>query len=392
VAATRLTIHVSDDELRDLQSRLRATRWPDEIPGAGWDYGTSLPYLQELCRYWSEEFDWRAAEDRLNGWDHFVTEIDGERMHYLHAVSPHSQAIPLVICHGWPGSIVEFGKVIGPLVDPPAYGGDAADAFHVVCPSMPGYAWSGPTRSRGWHIERVARAIATLMAQLGYDTYGAQGGDWGSLAVARLGLLDAAHLYGIHLNAVPLARTADPAEIAALSEDERAALAYAAWVDRHEMGYGAIQTTKPQSLAYGLSDSPAGLAGWIVEKFRTWSDCHGDIESVFTKDELLTNISAYWFTGTAGSAARLYYETRQAHMFGGLGARVETPTGIAIFPGELFRPPRVWAERAYNVARWTVLPRGGHFAAFEQPELFVADVRAFFRDLRPRRQSANQKR
>ena len=377
----RLVIDVPEEQLADLRSRLRATRWPEAVPGSGWDYGTDLAYLQDLCRSWAEEFDWRAAEARLNAWDHFRTVVDGEHLHYVHVPSPHPGALPLLLTHGWPGSVVEFLGVLGPLTDPPAYGGNAADAFSVVAPSIPGYGWSGPTRQRGWDIRRVARALAALMAELGYERYGAQGGDWGGIATAHLGVLDAEHLVGLHLNMAnaPRPRGFDDAS---LSNDEQCDLAEMREFRQRETGYQAIQGTKPQTLAYALNDSPAGLAGWIVEKFRAWSDCGGDVESAIPRDDLLTNLTVYWVTGTAGSSARLYYETFSGGEPVLPTERVGTPTAVARFPREIYRPPRRWVEEAFDLRRWTVMPRGGHFAALEQPELLVDDVRAFFRDLR----------
>ena len=374
-------VAVEQPVLDDLSARLRATRWPDSVPGSGWDYGTDRDYLQDLCRYWADGFDWRRAEARLNAHPHFLTEVDGERLHYLHARSPHSGAVPLLLTHGWPGSVVEFLSVIGPLVDPPAYGGDPADAFSVVCPSIPGYAWSGPTRQRGWDIRRVAAALATLMAELGYERYGAQGGDWGAIATAHLGVLDAEHLLGLHLNMANAPRPSG-SDDELLTDEERADLAEMRAFRKDETGYQAIQGSKPQSLAYGLNDSPAGLAGWIVEKFRTWSDCGGDLDAAFDRDDLLANLTTYWVTGTAGSAARLYYETFRSGQPVMPSSRVEVPTAVARFPREIYRPPRAWVEAAFDLRRWTVMPRGGHFAALEQPELLVEDVRAFFRDLR----------
>lgn len=377
----RFSIAVDQSDLDDLQARLRATRWPETIAGAGWDYGTDLGYLQTLCRSWAEDFDWRRAEARLNAFAHYRTTIDGERLHYLHAPSPHPAAMPLLLTHGWPGSIVEFQHVITALVDPPADGGDAVDAFSVVCPSLPGYAWSGPTRQRGWDIRRVARALATLMAELGYERYGAHGGDWGGIATAHLGVLDADHLIGIHLN-MANARRPPGSTDDDLTAEELADLADMRAFRADETGYQEIQGSKPQSLAYALNDSPAGLAGWIVEKFRSWSDCGGGVESVFTRDDLLANITTYWVTGTAGSAARLYYETMRSGLPVMPTGRVTVPTAVARFPREIYRPPRAWVEHAFDLRRWTVLPRGGHFAALEQPQLLIDDIRAFFRDLR----------
>lgn len=374
-------VAVPQADLDDLTSRLRATRWPDALPGSGWDYGTDLAYLQDLCRYWADGFDWRSAEARLNAFPNWVTEIDGERLHYLHVPSPHAHAVPLLLTHGWPGSVVEFQHVIGPLVDPPAFGGDAVDAFSVVCPSLPGYTWSGPTRQRGWDIRRVSAALAALMAELGYRRYGAQGGDWGAIATAHLGVLDVEHLLGIHLTMANAPRPAG-ADDDALTDQERADLAEMRAFRTSGTGYQAIQGTRPQSLAYALTDSPAGLAGWMVEKFRAWSDCSGDLDAVFDRDDLLANLTSYWVTRTAGSAARLYYESFQSGQPVMPTRRVEVPTAVARFPREIYRPPRAWVEAAFDLHRWTVMPRGGHFAALEQPGLLVDDVRAFFRALR----------
>ncbi len=380
------SIAVPDPVLLDLRARLRSTRWPNQLEGAGWDYGTELGYLQELCGYWHDSFDWRAQEARLNRWEQFTEEIDGENIHFLHARSREEGALPLVITHGWPGSIVEFTKVIEPLRDPAAHGGRPGDAFHVVCPSLPGYAFSGPTRSRGWSPSRVARAWASLMGRLGYPRYGAQGGDWGSVVTTQLARLDPEHVCGIHLNMV-IAGQPEGFDLARLTPAEQRALADAAAFGRDGSGYMQIQSTRPQTLGYALDDSPAGLAGWIVEKFRAWSDCadasgERDVERAFTRDELLTNVTIYWVTRTASSSVRLYCEARRSEELAAPPRRTLVPTGCAIFPGEILRPPRAWAEAAYDVRRWTELPRGGHFAAMEEPELFVEDVRAFFRELR----------
>ena len=373
-------VDVDQRVLDDLSARLRATRWPDALPGSGWEYGTERGYLQELCGHWADGFDWRAAERRLNAFPQYLTQVDGERLHYLHVPSPHPGALPLLLTHGWPGSVVEFLAVLPALVDPVAHGGDAGDAFTVVCPSLPGYGWSGPTRQRGWDVRRTARALARLMAALGHERYGAQGGDWGAIASSHLGVLDAEHLVGLHLN-MANAQRPDGFDDATLSDAERRDVEDMRAFRAAETGYQAIQGTKPQSLAYALNDSPAGLAGWLVEKFRTWSDCDGDIESAIHRDDVLADLTTYWVTGTAGSAARLYWET--AHSGPTMPAqRVEVPTGVARFPREIYRPPRAWVEAAYDLRSWTEHPRGGHFAALEQPEALVADVRAFFRPLR----------
>ncbi|MEE8580759.1 MAG: epoxide hydrolase family protein [Myxococcota bacterium] len=374
-------IQIDDEALEDLRRRLAATRFPDQIEGTGWTYGIELSYLKELVAYWRDKFDWRAQEARLNRFEHFHTEIDGQNIHFIHARSRHERAIPIIISHGWPGSVVEFLDVIEPLRDPGAHGGKAEDAFHVICPSLPGYGFSGPTVATGWDTQRIAEAFAALMARLGYARYGAQGGDWGALVTIQLGLLDREHVCGIHLN-MPLASPPEGMDPEALSDQEKADLAAMAEFDRDETGYQKIQGSKPQSLGVGLNDSPAGLAAWIVEKFRTWSDCDGDVERCFSKDDLLTNITLYWLTQTITSSTRLYYEVFKGGRMGFLGQKVEVPTGVARFPKELFRPPRAWVENHYNLTHWTTMPRGGHFAAMEQPELFVEDVRKFFRSLR----------
>jgi microsomal epoxide hydrolase len=377
---TPFTVAVPEATLTDLQERLARTRLPEQIPGAGWYYGSELGYVRDLVAYWRDAYDWRAQEARINAFDQFLTTIDGQRVHFVHQRSPEPDALPLLITHGWPGSVVEFLDVIGPLTDPRAHGGDPADAFHVVAPSIPGYAFSGPTTERGWSPRRVAGAWATLMAGLGYDRYGAQGGDWGSIITTQLALVDPAHLAGIHLNMVVAGGPpgGDPGE---LTEAEQQGLADMARYFETDSGYMQIQATKPQTLGYGLEDSPAGLAAWIVEKFRSWSDCGGDVESVFTRDQLLTNIMCYWCTGTAHSSARLYYENRVGDGWVA-GQRVEVPTGAAIYPREIIRPPRRWAEASYNITHWREQPRGGHFAAMEQPGLYVEDVRDFFRTVR----------
>lgn len=376
------SIAISDSVLSDLRERLARTRWPDDAPGSAWQYGTDLAYLRELCGYWHDHYDWRVHEARLNAFAQFTTdiEVDGvsQNLHFLHVRSPHPNALPLIITHGWPGSVYEFHKIIGPLVDP----ADPADAFHVVCPSMPGYGFSGPTTATGWDCSRIARANAVLMARLGYDRYGAQGGDWGAIVTTWTGAQDPDHCAGVHVNMVVGGPPDSAHPMAGVTAQEAPdVVAMAAFRD-HETGYQGIQGTKPQTLAYGLTDSPAGLAGWIVEKFRTWSDCDGDIESRFTKDQLLTNIMIYWVTGTINSSTRLYYETigpgRRKEM-----PKVNVPAGCALFPKELYRSPRVWAENTYtNITRWSRFESGGHFAALEEPEVLVDDVRAFFATVR----------
>jgi microsomal epoxide hydrolase len=372
-------VEVEEKVLEDLRQRLAATRFPDQIEGTTWELGTDLAHLKELVAFWRDRFDWRAAEARLNAFPQFRTHIDGQWIHFHHVRSRHEGALPLLLLHGWPGSVVEFLDVIGPLTDPEAYGGRAADAFHVVCPSLPGYGFSEPTRTRQWDVQRMADAFAALMARLGYARYGAQGGDWGSLITTQIGLRDAAHLAGVHVN-MPLA--VPQPDRAELTPGEQADLGAMALFEAQETGYQRIQGTKPQSLGVALNDSPAGLAAWIVEKFRNWSDCGGDVERSFTRDQLLANVTVYWVTQTITSSMRLYYETFQGGRFGFTTGKVEVPTGVARFPKEILRFPRRWVERHYHVTRWTEMPRGGHFAAMEEPELFVEDVRAFFSTVR----------
>lgn len=374
------TIRVEDSALEDLKSRLQRTRLPGQIPGSGWDYGSDTAYVAELLKYWRTEYDWRKHEKLLNELPHFKAAIDDIDMHFVHVRSSASNAMPLVITHGWPGSFYEFMEVIGPLTDPVAHGGNAEDAFHLVLPSMPGYGFSGPSLERGMSVDQVAAVVAKLMARLGYERYAAQGGDWGSGVASWLARDQPNRLVGIHLNMVgggPPRGMENPEEGVPEWELQRYKERAEWW--QGENAYGNIQGSKPLTLAYALNDSPAGLAAWIVEKFRTWSDCGGDIESRFTKDQLLTNIMLYWLTESMPSAVRLYYESRRS---GRGNPRTEVPTGIAVFPGEIFFSPRKWVETRYNVKQWTEMPRGGHFAAMEEPELFVEDVRKFFRGLR----------
>jgi epoxide hydrolase len=359
----RFEIRVDDAVLDDLRDRLTRTRIPDQISGTRWEYGFPLDYLRELVDYWRDDYDWRAQEARLNTFEHFRTTIDGQSIHFVQARSPRADAMPLLLTHGWPGSIVEFQAVIPMLTEL---------GFDVVAPSLPGYGFSEPTRTTGWDARRIALAFAELMARLGYERYGAQGGDWGAQIATRIGALDAEHCAAIHVNMPIGSRPKEPVE---LSTDDEAGLAALATFQREESAYAMEQSTKPQTLGVGLNDSPAGLLAWIVEKFRTWSDCEGDPETVFTRDQLLTNVMTYWVTGTITSSARLYWE----HQHGGDRPEyVAVPTGVARYPKEILRYPRPWVERRYNVTYWNELPRGGHFAAMEQPELFAADVAAFF--------------
>lgn len=379
----RYTIDVAGSVLEDLRQRLARTRFPDQPGPADWSSGTDLGYLRELVAYWRDRYDWRLHERGLNRFEHWQCDLRGLRLHFIHQRSPEPDALPLLLTHGWPGSVYEFHKVLGPLTDPVAHGGRREDAFHVVCPSLPGYGWSEAPTQPGFDIRAVAEVEAELMARLGYSRYAAQGGDWGALATTWLGRIDAAHLAGIHLSMVvagPPAGVADP--MAGVTAEEQAWLGEMAGFQRTGTGYQQIQGTKPQTLGYALHDSPAGLAAWIVEKFHGWSDCGGRIATRFTMDELLTNVMIYWVTGSITSSMRLYRETLRAGHFRPGPGRIEVPTAGAIFPRELYKAPRRWAEAAFDLRRWTVFPTGGHFAALEEPALLVADLREFCRDLR----------
>jgi pimeloyl-ACP methyl ester carboxylesterase len=381
MSAQPFTIRVDDDVLSDLQQRLQRTRWPDEIAGAGWDYGTNLDYLRQLVAYWRDVYDWRAQERMLNHFPQFYATIDGFGLHFLHIKGKGPRPIPLIISHGWPGSFFEMYKIIGPLTDPVGHGGSEQDVFDVVVPSLPGYGFSERPHERGMDIARIAELFMHLMRdELGYPRFGAQGGDWGSSITSRLGYAYPQHLIGIHLNMVPTRAKVPPDNSLGESPEIQQWRAQRQHYLQEEGAYNRIQSTRPQTLAYGLNDSPAGLAGWIVEKFCAWSDCQGDVERAFSKDELLTNIMIYWVTQTINSSTRLYYEA--AHTQGVPFGHVDVPTGVAAFPGEIIMPVRGLAEHAYNIQRWSVMQAGGHFAALEQPEALVQDIRAFFNPLR----------
>jgi len=370
-------IETSDAELDDLRRRLRATRWPDAETVDDWSQGIPLAYVQEVCGYWADGYDWRKRETALNTWPQWKTEVDGCGIHFVHARSPHEDALPLVVTHGWPGSIVEFQKVIGPLTDPTAHGGDAADAFHVVCPSLPGYGFSDRPRETGWGVERIARAWSALMVRLGYPRYVAQGGDWGAMVTTCIAQQDAEHCAGVHLN-MPIAPP-DPETLNDLTSAEQSALAGIQHYQDRDSGYSKQQSTRPQTLGYGLVDSPAGQAAWILEKFWSWTDCDGHPENVLTRDELLDNVMLYWLPATGASSARLYWESFAKPPFD----PVVVPVGCSIFPKEIFRTSRRWAEKRFGeLLHWNELDKGGHFAAFEQPATFVDEVRACFRGLR----------
>ncbi|MGW1988965.1 epoxide hydrolase family protein [Embleya sp. NPDC001921] len=374
---TPFRIEIPEADLTDLRERLARTRWPEAEPVADWSQGVPLAYTRELAEHWRTTYDWRKTEARLNGHAHLKAELDGLGIHFLHAPSPHPDALPLILTHGWPGSIIEFLDVIGPLTDPTAHGGDAADAFHVVLPSLPGYGFSDRPAETGWGIDRIARAWARLMADLGYRRYGAQGGDWGSMVTASIGRQDPEHVLGIHLN-MPVAMP-DAEAMRDPTPQERQALADLGSHSEWGAGYSKIQSTRPQTLGYGLADSPVGQLAWIVEKFQEWTDCGGHPENALSREHMLDNVTLYWLTDTAASSARLYWESYRNPDLSEVGV----PTGCSIFPHEIIRSSRRWAANRFTDLRyWNELDRGGHFAAFEQPETFVEEVRRFFRLVR----------
>ena len=378
---TPFQIAFPDEIFVDLKDRLTRTRWPDQAPGEEWQYGASLAYLKELTTYWRDGFDWRKQEARLNRFKQFRVPLAGIDLHFIHEHGVGPKPMPLLLSHGWPGSIVEFHKLIPMLTNPAAYGGDPNDAFTVVAPSLPGYTLSfKPNQPRFGAIE-MAAAFATLMKDvLGYDRYVAQGGDWGAFVTSRLAFDHPEQLHGIHLNLLGVRRDLTLADTG--TDEEKQFLKELQHFLKEETGYQAIMGTKPQTLAYALTDSPVGLASWIVEKFRTWSDCDGNIENVITRDEMLTNITLYWATGAINSASWPYYARAHGPWPIPDGKRVEVPTAYAAFPKEILRPPRSIAERFYNIQRWTTMQKGGHFAALEQPQLLAEDIRAFFRRFR----------
>ena len=370
-------IEVPDFVLRDLRERLAKTRWPDPLPGEAWERGASLAYVRELCTYWHDEYDWRAQETALNAYPQFLSTIDDVDIHFWHVRGKGPAPMPLMLVHGWPGSIFEFHHLIAPLTDPAAHGGDATDAFDVVIPALPGFGFSSKPKEPGWGPVRIARAFDRLMTQeLKYERYGTQGGDWGGIVTSLMAAENPERVIGAHLNFIGTRPTPEQAQ----SPEAKPYLEHAAAIQRDEMGYNITQATKPMSLGIAQTDSPAGIAAWIVEKFRTWSDCNGNIESVFTKDQLLTNIMFYWSTTSIASAANIYLESRRDALGG--WPQIKAPVGVAMFPKELARAPRSWVESHVNLVHWTEMPRGGHFAALEQPELLLEDVRAFFRPLR----------
>jgi pimeloyl-ACP methyl ester carboxylesterase len=369
-------VDVPASELEDLRDRLRRTRWPEAPTVDGWSQGVPLDYLQELCRHWAQDYEWDARQERLNSFTQYKTAIDGLGIHFVHAPSPHSGALPLVLTHGWPGSVVEFWEVIGPLCDPVAYGGDASDAFHVVVPSLPGYGWSDKPTVSGWGVERTARAWSALMARLGYERFGAQGGDWGSMVTTSIAEQDPEHVAGIHLNMVIGFPGPDDGE---MTELEQAAMASVNEYLQSDSGYSKQQSTRPQTVGYGLVDSPAGQCAWILEKFWAWTDTGGDPVGALGADRILDNVMLYWLPATGASSARMYWESFANQSLGA----VSVPMGASIFPKEIFRPSKRWAEHRFSdIRHWGEPPAGGHFAAFEQPDVFVDEVRQFFRTVR----------
>ena len=381
-APTPFRLHVGDDVLADLESRLAHVRWPDEVPGNQWKYGTDLPYLKSLVEYWRERYDWRKQEAEFNRFSQYKVRLAGIEVHYIREEGKGPKPMPLLISHGWPGSVHEFHKIVPMLTDPARFGGDAADAFTVVAPSLPGYTFSFTPNQQRFSVEQIAGAFAELMTGvLGYQRFAAQGGDWGAFVTSRLGYAYPQHLAGIHLNLLGLRR--DTAMPENPTEDERRYFEQRAHWMKEETGYTWIQGTKPQTLAYALTDSPVGLAAWIVEKFHTWSDHQGNLDGYIGRDAMLTNIMLYWVTSAIGSSFWPYY----ARMHGPWpipdGARIQVPMGYAEFPKEILRPPRTLAEKMYaDIRRWTKMPKGGHFAALEQPELLAQEIREFFRPLR----------
>jgi epoxide hydrolase len=370
-------IAVAQDLIIDLQKRLVATRWPDQELVGDWSQGAPLAWIKDVCHYWAEQYDWPAREALLNRFDQFTTEIDGLNIHFIHQRSPHPDARALLITHGWPGSIVEFQKVIEPLTNPTAHGGAASDAFHVICPSLPGFGFSDKPREVGWGVERIAKTWGRLMERLGYSEYFAQGGDWGSAVTRAIGAFDSAHCKGIHIT---LAMGSKPNADGGHTPEEQDALARAKYYNDWDSGYSKQQATRPQTLGFGLADSPSGQAAWILEKFWAWTDCQGHPENILSRDELLDNVMLYWVTNTATSSARLYWESFGRKL--GRIPAVQVPTGVAVYPKEIVPPVKAWLGASFpDIRHFVTMPKGGHFAAFEQPHLYVEDVRAFFAKL-----------
>ncbi|MFO1039694.1 MAG: epoxide hydrolase [Geminicoccaceae bacterium] len=378
-------LQVPDSDIDDLRQRLERTRFPDQAPGEPWAFGTDVAYLRSLVDYWARDFDWRAEEARLNALPNYKVPLHGIDLHYLEVEGQGPAPLPLLLLHGWPGSVFEFLEIIPRLTDPARFGGDPADAFAVIAPSLPGFGLSFAPGQPRFSAEQMAECVGDLMTGvLGYRHFAVQGGDWGSFVASRLGYTHPGNVVGLHLNLLPLRR--DPAMVANPTPDERRFLDELAVFLKEETGYQWIQGTRPQTLAFGLTDSPAGLAAWIVEKFRAWSDCGGDVETVFGKEQILRNIALYWFTRAINSSFWPYYARMHAAWPIPEGATIDVPTGYAAFPREILRPPRSLAEKTFtDLRRWTVMPRGGHFAAMEQPDALAHEIREFFRPLRATR-------
>ncbi|MGI9284927.1 MAG: epoxide hydrolase family protein [Pseudomonadales bacterium] len=374
-------VNIAEEQLQDLRHRLENARWPDKETPDDWSQGVPLAYMREVCDYWRNDYDWRGWESRLNGFGQYKTTIDGLDIHFLHVRSPHDNALPLIITHGWPGSVVEFHKIIAPLTDPVAHGGNAEDAFHVICPSLPGFGFSDKPTQPGWDVTNIGIAWGELMHRLGYNRYVAQGGDWGAMVTSSMGQTQMRHCAGIHIN-MPIVAP-DPETMDDLTSQEQSALEGMTYYYDWDSGYSKQQSTRPQTVGYGLADSPSGQAAWILEKFWAWTDCGEGAEKhpekALTRDELLDNVMMYWLTDSAASSARLYWESfNKPNM-----EPITIPVGCSIFPKEIFRSSRRWAEKRFpQLIHWNELAKGGHFAAFEQPEVFVTELRDCFRQLR----------
>ena len=378
-AIREFKFEVPTAELDDLKKRIAMTRWPERETPSDWSQGIPLAYTREICEYWRTQYDWRRCEAALNAHPQFITELDGLDIQFLHVRSPHPQATPLVMTHGWPGSVIEFMKVIGPLTDPVAHGGDARDAFHLVCPSLPGFGYSGKPTAPGWTLDRIGRAWGTLMARLGYERYYAQGGDWGAAVTMSIGMTETVHCAGLHTNMPMVDLT--PEMLANPTEFEQSALGGFQHYWDEESGYSKLQSTRPQTIGYALVDSPVGQAAWILEKFWSWTDCNGHPENVLTRDELLDNVMMYWLPAAGASSARMYWENFS--MLTKPKPPIHLPTGISIYPHEIFRLSKRWVETRFTkLKHYNVLDKGGHFAAFEQPKTFVDEVRTAFRAMR----------
>ncbi len=373
-------LDIPKSEIENLRGRLDSARWPESETVEDWSQGVPLGYHREFCSYWAHEYDWYQTQERLNRYGQFVTQIDEIDIHFLHIKSSHEDAEPIIMTHGWPGSIVEFLKVLEPLAEPTQHGGTAEDAFHIVCPSLPGYGFSGKPTSTGWGVEKIATAWDTLMLRLGYDKYLAQGGDWGSAVTTAIGIQNKGNCKAIHLN-MPNAGATKTA-LKNPDEADKTALAGAMFYQQWDSGYSKQQSTRPQTLGYGLSDSPIGQSAWILEKFYQWTDCKGHPENILSRDEIIDNIMFYWLTNSGASSARLYWESFGTAFSDDGNTTVKLPTGISSFPKEIVRTPRSWAEKRYtNIQYWNDLDHGGHFAAFEQPELFIQEMRNWLKTI-----------